>query len=104
MLGSGAQASDSGDSSTQKTVKYADLNLTDAKGVQTLYWRLTSAATTVCDVPDQRELARAAVAKHCVDQAMAHAIATVNNPLLTSLYVAKTGATDKRFAAVARID
>jgi UrcA family protein len=102
MLGSAAQASDSGDSATQKTVGYGDLNLTDSKGVQVLYWRLTSAAKTVCDMPDQRELARAAAAKRCMEQAMEQAITAVNNPLLTSLYLEKTAPTEKRFVAVAR--
>jgi UrcA family protein len=103
MLGSAAQAADSGESADQKTVGYADLNLTDVKGVQVLYWRLDSAAKTVCNMPDRRELARAANARQCVDQAMVQAIATVNNPLLTSLYLAKTGTMDRRVATVARI-
>jgi UrcA family protein len=103
MLGGVAQASESGDVSTQKTVDYGDLILTDAKGIQMLYSRLTSAANTVCDMPDQRELARMAIAKRCVEQAMIQAVTNVNNSLLTSLYLAKTGTTEKRFATVARM-
>jgi UrcA family protein len=103
MFGSVAQASDLGDSSAQKTVSYGDLNLTDTMGVQLLYSRLSSAAKTVCDMPDQRELARTAVAKRCIEQAMVQAINTVNNPQLTQLYLAKSRTTEKRFATVARI-
>jgi UrcA family protein len=103
MLGSVAQASDSGDSFAQNTVSYGDLNLTDMRGVQVLYSRLSSAAKTVCDMPDSRELERTVVAKRCVEHAMVQAITTVNNPLLTSLYLAKTGTTERRFATVARI-
>jgi UrcA family protein len=103
MLGSVAQAAGSSDSATQRTVGYADLNLADSKGVQTLYLRLTSAAKTVCDMPDQRELARIAAARNCMEQAMVQAINSVNNPMLTSLYLAKTGTSEKRFAIVARL-
>jgi UrcA family protein len=103
MLGSVAQASEAGDSSAQKMVGYGDLHLTESKDVQMLYGRLSSAAKTVCNMPDQRELARTAAANRCVEQAMVEAISAVNNPMLTSLYLAKTGTTEKRFATVARI-
>jgi UrcA family protein len=103
MLGNIAQASDSNDFAAQKTVEYGDLNLTDTNGVQVLYSRISSAARTVCEMPDQRELARAAIAKRCVEQAMVQAITTMNNPLLTNLYLSKTGTTERRFATVARI-
>jgi UrcA family protein len=103
MLGSVAQAADLSDSATQRTVSYGDLNLTDAAGAQVLYSRLTSAAKTVCDMTDQRELARTGAARHCMEQAMVQAVNSVNNPMLTSLYLAKTGTTEKRFAIVARL-
>jgi UrcA family protein len=103
MLGSVAQASASGDSSAQETVRYGDLNLSDAKGVQVLYWRLLSASKTLCQMPDQRELARAAVAARCVERTMVQAITAVDNPQLRALYFAKTGTTELRFATVARI-
>jgi UrcA family protein len=103
MLGNVAQAADSGDSSVQKTVGYRDLDLSDANGVQLLYLRLSSAAKSVCDSADQRDLARVAVANHCIEQAMVQAITAVNSPMLTSLYLAKTGTTQRRFATVALI-
>jgi UrcA family protein len=103
MLGNVAQAADSGDSSVQRTVAYRDLDLSDANGVQLLYWRLSSAAKTVCDRADQRDLARVAVANRCIEQAMVQAITAVNSPMLTSLYLAKTGTTQRRFATVAQI-
>ena len=103
MLGSVAQASYSGDSSAQETVRYGDLNLSDAKGVQVLYWRLLSASKTLCQMPDQRDLARAAIAARCVERTMVQAITAVDNPQLRALYFAKTGTTELRFATVARI-
>jgi hypothetical protein len=38
-----------------------------------------------------------------MEQAMVQAINSVNNPMLTSLYLAKTGTSEKRFAIVARL-
>lgn len=102
MLGSVAQASDSGDSAPQRTVGYADLDLTSTKGATVLYSRLTSAANAVCGrVVGDRDLARIASSKACVDQSMVHAITAVNDPMLTSVYLARTGMTDQRFATMA---
>jgi UrcA family protein len=58
----------------QRTVKFADLDLTHAAGAEALYARIRSAARQVC-APSMRP---------CIDQAIARAVADVNAPLLTS--------------------
>jgi len=43
-----------------------------------------------------------AAAKACIDQATSRAIFAVNRPLLTSLYLAKSGKTEKQLIAQLR--
>jgi UrcA family protein len=67
------------------TVKYGDLNLSTIEGASTLYHRLKSAATSVCD--DQgRGIGAYQAWRSCYRAAMADAVAKVNSPLLTGLY------------------
>jgi UrcA family protein len=101
MLGSVAQAYDSSDYAAHKTVDYSDLNLGSSQGAAVLYSRLMSAAEVVCGSADHRDLAGLAAVKPCVDQAMTQAVTSINSPMLTSLYVAKTGTMDKQFATIA---
>jgi UrcA family protein len=101
MLGSVAQAYDSSDYAAHKTVDYSDLNLGGSEGAAVLYSRLMSAAEEVCGSADHRDLAGLAAVKPCVDQAMTQAVSSINSPMLTSLYVTKTGTMDKQFATIA---
>ena len=101
MLGSVAQAYDSSDYAAHKTVGYSDLNLTKTQGAAVLYSRLVSAAKVVCGSADHRDLTGIAAVRPCVDQAMTQAVTSINSPMLTSLYLAKTGTSDKQFATIA---
>jgi UrcA family protein len=101
VLGSVAQASDSGEYAPQKTVGYADLDLATTKGTAVLYSRLRSAAYEVCGSADSRDLERVTASKSCIAQAMTNAISAVNSPLLTSRYLASTGTTAHNVATMA---
>lgn len=72
-----------------ETVKFQDLNLTSASGVQALYDRIHAAARRVCS--DNDPLQRFA-ASACARKAEARAVAEVNLPQLTAFYQQKTGA------------
>jgi len=96
-LTTGVRAADA----PQVQVKYADLNVNTPAGAAALYQRIRFAADQVCALPNARDLAVLAKVQACTHHAVAHAVATVNNPTLTGLYdlnVGKTQAT--RFAAV----
>ncbi len=77
----------------QVHVKYADLNLGTITGATALYQRIRRAANEVCPATDDRELAAKAPAIACADQAVARAVATVDNVNLTQVYEAELGTT-----------
>ncbi|HTT05350.1 MAG TPA: UrcA family protein [Steroidobacteraceae bacterium] len=77
-----------------RTVNYADLNLNVPSGIQALYNRIDNAARDVCYQEvgyffysaQQRGLW-----SHCVEDAVARAIARVGNERLTALYMQNYG-------------
>jgi UrcA family protein len=75
----------------QRTVRYADLDLSQSAGVEQLYRRIKVAARQVCVPENSRDLQSVAAADHCREQAIAHSIATVDTPALTNYYLAQTG-------------
>jgi UrcA family protein len=72
-------------------VPYADLNLTRVEGATALYTRLRWAAREVCASLESRELERAQLYKACVADAVATAVAKVDQPLLTAYHRAQLG-------------
>ena len=79
------------DEPIQRTVHYADLDLSQSAGGEQLYTRIKAAARGVCEPVNIRDLQSVAAANHCVEQAIAHGIAKVDAPALTNYYLAKTG-------------
>jgi UrcA family protein len=69
-----------------RTVHYSDLNLNTQSGAEVLYKRIRHAAEQVCGDVGSRQLAEAAAAKTCVNQAVGGSVRAVNNPRLTSIY------------------
>ena len=65
-------------------VSYADLNLAHAAGVAAFYRRLQGAAVVVCGPAVTRDLERARWQRGCVEQAIAGAVAQVDNARLTA--------------------
>ena len=80
-----------------ETVKFQDLNVTTAAGVETLYHRIHSAARRVCAPPAGWPQLVGSVA--CAKDAEARAIAKVNLPSLTAYYRTKTGDRTQTIAA-----
>jgi UrcA family protein len=75
----------------QRSVRFADLDLSQSAGAAVLYVRIKTAAAQVCDQHAVRSLGAFISTRRCVDQAIARAVAEVNEPALTGLYRAKTG-------------
>jgi UrcA family protein len=81
-----APASDATDS---VKVRYSDLNLATDAGVGTLYRRIANAARLVCPDPYSRDLSVVAASEHCQADAIAKAVAEVNNPRLALMHAAR---------------
>jgi len=69
-------------------VKYSDLDLTQSADTQRLYARLQYASQKVCASYDSRELRMQSLREACFDNALAAAVAQVNDAKLTSLHAA----------------
>jgi UrcA family protein len=85
-----AAAGDAGNEPAMRTVKFADLDLSQATGVLALYKRIQFAAQQVCEPLTGRDLNSIVPWKRCQEQAIARAIADVSAPLLTSYYLTKS--------------
>jgi len=83
-------AAEAGARAPQEIVKFGDLDLTRPAGAQELYRRITRAARDVCDAAIPGRLAVAIAHRRCTEQAVARAVATVDNPLLTERYEQKS--------------
>jgi UrcA family protein len=75
----------------QQKVSYADLNVTRAEGVTTLYKRVHSAAENVCHPLESRDLTQQSQWRACVRSSISQAIAQINVPALTSYAQARDG-------------
>jgi UrcA family protein len=79
-----------------ETVRYDDIRLISAVGAAVLYSRLSSAAERACGGPIETvPLAQRVRYKQCVDEAVAKAVADVNNPMLTWYRESKRGNTSE---------
>ena len=71
-------------------VRYDDLNLATAAGVNTLYSRISHAARQVCPDPFSRDLAVVIASERCQAEAVGRAVHDVNNPQLAMVYASHT--------------
>jgi UrcA family protein len=79
-----------------ETVKYGDIRLISAVGAAVLYGRLASAAERACGGPlETVPLVQRQRFKQCVDDAVAKAVADVNNPMLSWYRDSKRGNTSE---------
>lgn len=79
-----------------ETVRYDDIRLISAVGAAVLYGRLHGAAERTCGGPmDTVPLGQRQRFKACVDEAVAKAVADVNNSMLTWYYESKRGNTSE---------
>ena len=72
-------------------VKYADLDVSTPQGAASLYNRIRFASETVCSPSGQGDLAAMTRSQKCVKEAIAGAVAKVNQPALSAVYAAKYG-------------
>jgi UrcA family protein len=91
LSNAGAATTALADELPRRVVYFADLDLSHSAGAAVLYSRIKTAADGVCDQHDGRSLQFVSFTRRCVDQAIAHAVAEVNVPALTTYYLAKTG-------------
>jgi len=72
-------------------VRFGDLDLDTAAGSEQLYSRIRMGAESVCRSWDGRDLKSVAKHKHCLADAVADAVAKVDNPRLTAQYLQHGG-------------
>jgi UrcA family protein len=66
-----AAAGGPGDEPAKRTVKFAELDLSQAAGAVALYMRIQRAAQEVCEPLIARDLHSIAISKRCAEQAIA---------------------------------
>lgn len=81
-----------GEHVAQHVVRYADLNLGSRAGVDQLYQRIVTAAHGVCGTDQAFSLTAQVESRQCAEQAIARAVATVDNPALSNRYRDSVGA------------
>ena len=86
-----AAAADADDGLRQRTVKFADLDLTRNSGIAALYARIKAAARAVCDQYSELGVNTVQAERECRARAMSGAIGKVNLPMLTSYYREQSG-------------
>jgi UrcA family protein len=67
-----------------ETVRYSDLDLKNQEAAVTLYRRLRSAAADVCGDPEVDRYGAVPDYRRCFDDAMGDAVASVDQPVLTT--------------------
>jgi UrcA family protein len=85
-------------------VGFADLDLTKVDGAAVLYNRLHQAATIVCSSLQSRDLGMAGQYRACVDQAIAGAVASVGQPMLSQYYESRTNGDKTAVRQLARVN
>jgi UrcA family protein len=68
-----------------KVVKYGDLDLAKADGVQSLYRRIQTAAKDVCPTANSMDLSTISIQHACMSRAIDDAVRSVNVVALTQL-------------------
>ena len=71
------------------SVRYDDLDLSTAAGVNALYHRISAAARVVCPYTNSRDLQIVAAGERCQASAIAHAVSEVHNPQLALLHASR---------------
>ena len=91
MLGT-AHAESRFENAPQVVVNYDDLNIDSDRGAKALYVRIQSAATRVCPLTRDRDMAAASRAFACRRQAVERAVQDVNHPRLVAIHTGRTTA------------
>jgi UrcA family protein len=83
-----------GFATASRTVNFADLDLSNSKGVKSLYRRIKTAAGQVCDSDEPSSLHTLPYVRICQEQAIDQAVKDVNSYGLTSLHAQATNRMD----------
>lgn len=75
----------------QKTVRYADLDLSNAAQAQELYTRLERASKVVCRSLESMDVARKQLHQSCYENALSNAVESVDHANVTALYRSDSG-------------
>lgn len=84
-----ANAAPPQDDPPSMVVHFGDLDLTRSEGVAALYSRLKSAAETVCDSLEDRDIESRMSYTNCWHDALSRAVTKVDQPALTAYYRAR---------------
>jgi UrcA family protein len=76
-----------GNDTVSVKVSAAGLDLSSTVGAHELYKRLTAAAEHACGYEAEFDALRAAKFDRCYRDTLAHAVSTINRPLLTQAYM-----------------
>ena len=101
LYSAAAAAADADDGPRQRTVKFADLNLTRSSGIAVLYARIKAAARAVCERDGELGLNTVQAESKCRARAISGAIGTINVPMLTSYYRERSGMSSDQFLRLA---
>lgn len=85
------QAAFAGPDALSVKVQFADLDLTHQQGIAVLYDRITGAAKAVCAPFDGRSLKDSGMFRGCIHEAIAGAVARVDQAKLTAYYRQRSG-------------
>lgn len=96
-----AAAAAADDGPRQRTVKFADLDLTRNSGIAVLYARIKAAARAVCDQYSELGVNTVQAERECQARAMSGAIGRVNLPMLTDYYRERSGMSDDKILRLA---
>jgi UrcA family protein len=86
-----APAVEAADGAPTLTVRYADLDLSRPAGAEAMYERLSEAASRVCGPREARVPKEQLERRICREQAIARAVAQIDNAPFTAWYAAKLG-------------
>jgi UrcA family protein len=75
----------------QRIVQFADLNLQTPAGSLALYRRIQTAAKSVCEANDSRQLTAVLRSQACLKSAIQEAVLAVNDSGFTQRYLAARG-------------
>jgi UrcA family protein len=75
-----------GEATPQRTVRYADLDLSKSTDAKALYGRLERASKAVCRSLETREVKRMQLHQACYEEALSNAVASVDHANITALY------------------
>ena len=86
----------------QQMVQFSDLNLQTRAGNLALYRRIQTAAKSVCEATDSRQLTEVLRARACLKTAIQEAVFAVNDSGLTQRYLAARGLENSLVAQASR--